>query len=309
MGFLAVASATLPGFACAQPADLFYERTVMSAADQRCGLFAPEVAAALAAATAQARGAALRAGTSSDVLRRTARTAQARAAAADCRSQDVAVAAARVRAAFSGFARLSRLDYPGDVAGWAADRSVGRAPRWQLSQETGFGPDRMVFGLAGREGQAALVAVARFADGAEPYAARLVLRDQDRSARPYLARFGGGSTAGLPLAQRLPPPIAQKVFAATARAPAGPDLLPAGAGQGWAFRFPDDAVLELAGLDPREAVAVDFLFHGDVVRRAYVEVGDFAAGRAFLQASAVRPPRSGRTAGFPPAGPAPASGR
>ena len=68
-------------------------------------------------------------------------------------------------------------------------------------------------------------------------------------------------------------------------APAGPDLLPKGAASGWAFRFPDAAALELAGLDPRESVAVDFLFPGDVTRRAYIEVGDFAAGRAFLQVS------------------------
>jgi hypothetical protein len=42
------------------------------------------------------------------------------------------------------------------------------------------------------------------------------------------------------------------------------------------------AARELALLDPREAVAVEFLFPGDEVRRAYVEVGDFAAGKAFL---------------------------
>jgi hypothetical protein len=141
----------------------------------------------------------------------------------------------------------------------------------------------MAFGLAGREGREALVAVAVFPDGAEPYAARLVLRDDTRASQPYLDRFGGGSTAGLPLARRLPPPSAQKAYAAAGRAPAGSDLLPKGEAVGWAFRFPDAAGAELASLDPREAVAVDFLFPGDTVRRAYVEVGDFAAGRAFLQ--------------------------
>jgi cation transport regulator ChaC len=141
----------------------------------------------------------------------------------------------------------------------------------------------MAFGLVGREGPGALVAVGRFADGAQPYAAHLILRDAARSDGPYLARLDGGSTAGLPLAQRLPPRGAQKTYAAAARAAAGPDLLPKGATSGWAFRFPDDAAQELAGLDPRESVAVEFLFPGDVARRAYVEVGDFAAGRAFLQ--------------------------
>jgi hypothetical protein len=283
MGCLAAAAAVLPGFARAQPADLFYERTVMSAAGQRCGLFAPDVAAALAAATAQARGAALRAGASADALRATERAGEAKAAAADCRSPDLAVAAARVRSAFSGFARITRLTYAGDVAAWQADRNLGRTARWQLSQETRFGADRLAFGLAGREGAAGLLAVAGFADGEEPYAARLVLRDRARSARPYLARFGGGATAGLPLAQRLPPPGAQKAYVATARAGAGPALLPKGTTAGWAFRFSDEAAADLARLDPREAVAVDFLFPDDVTRRAYIEVGDFAAGCAFLQ--------------------------
>lgn len=285
MGLMWGALALSPGFAQAQPADLFYERAVMSAADQRCGLFAPDVAAALAAATAQARGAALRAGASAETLRQTERTAQARAAAANCHSADVVTAAARVRSAFSGFAKLTRLTYAGDVAAWQADRNLSRNPRWQLSQETSFGPDRMAFGLAGRDGQEALVAVAGFADGGEPYAARLVLRDQARSSQPYLERFGGGATIGLPLSRRLPPASAQKAYAAAARAPAGADLLPKGATSGWVFRFPDEASREIALLDPREAVAVDFLFAGDVTRRAYVEVGDFAAGRAFLQVS------------------------
>jgi len=286
MGFMLGACALTPGFAHAQPADLFYERAVMSAADRRCGLFAPDLGAALQAATAQARGAALRAGVPADALRATERAARAKAATADCRSPDLATAAARVRNAFSGYAKLTRLTYAGVVAGWAADRNVGRSLRWRLEQDTAFGPDRMAFGLAGNEDGSGLVAAARFADGAEPYAAHLILRDSARSARPYLARFGGGSTANLPLSQRLPPRGAQKTYAAGARAPADPDLLPKGATSGWAFRFSDEAAQELAGLDPREAVAVEFLFPGDTVRRAYVEVGDFAAGRAFLQLAA-----------------------
>jgi len=276
------ACAVAPGFAHAQPADLFYERAVMSAADARCGLFAPEVGAALAAAAAQARGAALRAGTSQDSLRQTEQAARAKAAAFDCRSPDITTAAARVRTAFSGYARMSRLTYAGDIADWRADRDLGRGVRWRLAQETSFGADRMAFGLAGREGASGLLAVAQFADGAEPYAARLLLRDNARSPQAYLDRFGGGSIAGLPLARRLPPRGALKAFAATARSAAPDALLPKGGEDGWAFRFPDAAAQDLARLDPREAVAVEFLFPGDVVRRAYVEVGDFAAGRAFL---------------------------
>src|SRR4051794_8531727 len=97
MGLLGVALAASPGFAQAQILDLVYERTVMTAADGRCGLFAPEVAAALAAAQAQARGAALRGGTDPQDLRQIERQARNKGGASDCASPDLAVAAGRVR--------------------------------------------------------------------------------------------------------------------------------------------------------------------------------------------------------------------
>lgn len=287
MGFWIAALAAAPGIAKARPVDLFYERTVMSAADARCDLFAPEVGAALAASAAQARGAALRAGISFASLRTIENNARGKAALAGCGSPDIAIAASRVKTAFSGYAKITRLTYPGDIAPWRADRAGGRASSWRLSQESTFGSDKLSFGLAGRDGPGALVAVARFADGAQPYAARLLLRDGARSSQPYLDRWGAGSTARLPLERRLPPRSALKTYQASARSPAGQDLLPRDAkSAGWAFRFPDTAAIELGALDPREAVAVEFLFAGDVSRRAYVEIGDFAAGRAFLQVAA-----------------------
>jgi hypothetical protein len=72
---------------------------------------------------------------------------------------------------------------------------------------------------------------------------------------------------------------------AEARASADPALAPGGARGAIAFRFPAAAASALADLDPREAVAIEFLFEGrggDGVRTAYLEVGDFAAGQAFL---------------------------
>jgi len=286
MGFWVAAIVAAPGFAKAQPADLFYERTVMSVADARCDLFTPELGAALAASAAQARGAALRAGTSSEALRTIEINARNKAAQAACGSPDITLAATRVKTAFSGYAKITRLTYPGDVAPWRADRAGGRTSSWRLSQETAFGTDRMAFGLAGRDGPGVLIAVARFADGAQPYAARLLLRDGAHSSQPYLDRWTSGSTARLPLDRRLPPRSALKTYPAAARSPASQDLLPRDSKSGWAFRFPDSAAVELSRLDPREAIAVEFLFAGDQTRRAYVEVGDFAAGRAFLQVAA-----------------------
>jgi len=279
IGLIGAALFGAPHAAQAQPADLFYERTVMSAAGDRCSLFTPEISAALASSAAQARGAALRAGTDPKSLDGLKRTAQMRAEAVACDSPSVTEPAARVRAAFAGYQRISRMNYPGTISLWAADRGIGRTARWRLAQSSYFGSNQMIFGIAGREGAgSALVAVADFPDNATPYAARLVFRDSARAASPYLS---GG--ARQPLATKLPPRSATRMFMAEARGAAEPELLPKGAADAWAFRFPAVAAQSLSDLDPREAVAVEFLFSGDRVRTAYVEVGDFAAGRAFLQ--------------------------
>jgi hypothetical protein len=279
MGLMGLAIAAAPCVALAQPTDLFFERTVMTAADGRCGLFTPEVSAALAAGAAQARGAALRAGVDTKTL--SARSAAARryAAQLNCKSPQVLAEAARVQQAFSGYSRVTRMHYPGDVADWRADRGTGKNARWRLAQDAAFGGGRMTFGLAGREGANALLAVAEFPDGQTPYAARLVLRDGTRTLGPYLDT----RRRTTPLSRKLPPRAATRAFMAEARSEADEMLLPKGSDEGWAFRFPAAAAQALADLDPREAIAVEFLFPGERVRTAYVEVGDFAAGRAFLQ--------------------------
>lgn len=285
---LAATIVAAPGVATAGAVDLFYERTVMTAADSRCSLFDAPTGAALAAGQAQARGAVLRAGTDQATLKAVEGRARQKAALTPCNSEDLNLAAARVRQAFEGYAQLSRMSYPGDHAPWLADRASGEAARWRLQQPVSFGWNRMVFGLAGRDGANALLAVASFPDGQEPYAARLLMRDAGLTLGPYLDHRGE-AIGRLPLARRLPPATAQTAYAAEARSSAGRDLLPKDLKSGWAFRFPAKAAAALAALDPREAVAVEFLFadgQGESVRRAYVEVGDFAAGRAFLQVAA-----------------------
>ncbi|MFT4253085.1 MAG: hypothetical protein QM608_11420 [Caulobacter sp.] len=270
--------------AAATPSDLFYERSLMSAAGARCGLFSPSLSGALDAGKAQARGAALRAGASTEQLDGVQQRAHAKAASTPCNSKDLTTAAGRVRKAFEGYALLQRMNYPGDRATWVADRaSSATIPFWRLSQPSNFGGDRLVFGLAGRNIE--LLAVAAFADGARPYAARLVMRDPSRTQGPYLRARNGGS-----LADNAAPRAASRVFGAETRdaAPA-PTLLPTGAKTGMAFRFPREAGDVIARLDPREAITIEFVIQGrdggETVRRAYVEVGDFAAGRAFLRVS------------------------
>lgn len=283
LGSSLIAAAVLsPAAALAAPSDLYYERAVMSAANQHCGLFTPELSAALDSAQAQARGAALRAGASSASLEQVRQTAWSRAFGVSCASRDIAVAAARVRTAFDGYARLQKMSFPGDLSDWRADRTEAeRTMTWRLAQSQSFGADSLILGLAGQGGASGFVAVVSFADGAQPYAARLVLRDPRRAGQPCLGGPGGG------LAARMPLPGARGAYLAEARSTADMSLLPRGAKTGLAFRFPRAAADAMAALDPREAVAVEFLFNGrggDSVRTAYVEVGDFAAGRAFLVA-------------------------
>lgn len=286
MGMALVAAAMLaPAAAHAQAVNIFYERALMSAAGQRCGLFTAPVAAALAAGQAQARGAALRAGVAAQELSGVEARARSKAAAQACGSRDLAVAATRVKTAFDGYSRLVKMDYPGEVADWTAERIQSRDGMvWNLSQATRFGADRMTFGLAGKDGIRSLLAVATFADGARPYAARIVMRDVARAPQPYLDRRGRAGV--LPLSARVTPRAMTHAYLAEARFAPDPLLAPANTKGAIAWRFPVAAAQALANLDPREAVEVEFVFAGsggrDAVRRAYVEVGDFAAGRAFL---------------------------
>ena len=265
----------------ATAADQLYERTLMTSADARCRLFKPAIGSALDAARAQARGATLRSGVSEGQVNALEARARAKAGGASCGSKDLTTAADRVRLAFDGYSTMLRMTYPGDRATWQADRSVSATiPFWRLSQPARFGGDRLVFGLSGRANQ--MLAVASFADGAQPYAARLVLRDTLRTQGPYLnARNAKG------LAANAAPRNASRVFGAETRDEAPLTLLPTGAKTGLSFRFPSEASDVLSRLDPREAATVEFVFTNrsgvDTVRRAYVEVGDFAAGRAFLR--------------------------
>ena len=280
LGVLAVG----PALASTPAADLFYQRAVMSAANGACRLFAPDVGVALAASKAQARGAALRSG--ADPANLAALEAQAGlAGSAGCGSARIAAAAQQVRSAFAGWAHLDHMDFPGEFASWLAERPASDTEtRWHASQRARFGWDVMLFGLAGHGAERPLTAVASFADGAQPYGARLVLRDTDATNGPYLDARQADIDGRIPIDCRLPPRASSRVFEAGEMTAADKALLPSDMPNAWSFQFPEAASDALAGLDPRETVAVEFLFagdNGDSVRTAYVEVGDFAAARAF----------------------------
>ena len=254
---------------------LLYERALMSAAGARCALFTPAVARALEASRAQALGAALRAGDDAAATQATQARAQARAQAVDCRAPGLQTAAARVRTAFSDYAKLSVMRFPGLRSAWRAERPDPRltGPRWRLVQALPGTGGWMLFGVV--DGRAALLDARR---GAAPAAAaRLKLRDPARLEQPFLAGA--------------PPASVSRVFLAERRIAAVRALLPAGAASGALYPFPAEALSALARLDPRETAEVELVYPSagpDRVATAPVEIGDFNAAEAFLAAG---PPR------------------
>jgi hypothetical protein len=286
---LSLALAALPGLAAAStPASLFYERTVMREADGRCHLFAPEIGAALAASSYQARGAALRAGVSGGDLLATAERARQTAFGVACTSPDLTRAAERVKNAFAGYARLSTMTFPGDGVAWQADRRPTApvvnhravdGPLWRLSQAgqwQGAGAAQATLGLAA-DMQSPVVTTTASTAG-QAYSAFLIVRDPAKAAEPYL------DPRRQDLAGRTPPRSLTRSFVAQARQAAPVSLLPRGQSQGMMFAFPAAAAKAIEGLDPREVVTVEFVYPNRPAERAVFEVGDFAAGRAFLMA-------------------------
>jgi hypothetical protein len=234
---------------------LLYERTLMVEADRRCALFTPAVATALAAGAAQSRRTAMREVGSASVAAAEAR-ARTRARDTACAAPGLRLAAERVRSAHAGWTQIPRMDFPGQQASWLADRTLSKLPRWRSVQHLTLEGQPAAFGLyAVGKAEPRLVAVARFRR--PPAFARLVV-----GGRTYLAE---------------------------SRQPAPKSLRPAGRGDALAFRFPAAAVAALERLDHHDTARLDFVttsWSGERTRSARIEVGDFAAARAFQQASA-----------------------
>lgn len=266
--------------------DTVYARTLLLRADARCRLFTPDIAAALSAAASQARGAALRAGTPSAAVDGAQTRARAKADGTDCRSKDLAIAAARVRQAFAGYAQLSAMSFPGGYADWRAvrrrpDPAHPSRPQWSLVQFSPAGTRPTLVGLrAEGRGVAPQLSVANAApDALAASSARLVLRDPAKAAVPYV------DARRRALSAQLPPRPLDRIILAQSKSVAPASLLPSQTPHGVLFQFPPAAVEALAALDPREAVAVEFVYpsaSGERIATAWIEAGDFAAARAFL---------------------------
>lgn len=266
--------AAVPMNAWADISQTYYERSFVLAAHQRCGLFSAPVRSALTSAQRQAQGAALRGGVAENDLSASAARARNRAATVACDNPELRVVKGRVDDAFAGWVRMPRMNFPGMRADWVANRVVYRSPNWRLVQATMTGASPVTFGYASSLQGESLSAVVSFYGKPRPYAVRVVMRDPSKSPRPWLSRD-------------LPPEALQQVIWSSGMAQAAPGLLSAGKTEGQAWRFPAGVAAALDRLDPREPFAVEFVFSDDSVARAVFEVGDFAAGQAFLELGAL----------------------
>jgi len=267
---VAAAALIAPGAAMAGPADTYYERAFVVAADARCDLFQPHIERALVAATAQARGAALRSGAAAADLTDAAYRARARAGSVSCRDPQLALVKSRVDGAFEGWSRTPRMTFPGDRLDWIANRTGYARPTWRLQQASVVGASPVTFGYAGEGDKAELVAVVSWWGRPRPTAARLVFRDPAKAPRPWLA------------GNNLIPASARASLWSSGVTSADATLLTAGKQAGDAWRFSPTAADALEKLDPREAFAIEFHFRDGSVATVPFEAGDFAAGRAFL---------------------------
>ncbi|MFN3557973.1 MAG: hypothetical protein ACK4UQ_01705 [Brevundimonas sp.] len=267
---MAVATLLAPGAAFAGPADTYYERAFVVAADARCDLFQPHIERALTAATAQARGAALRSGVAAADLTDVAWRAKARAGAVSCRDPQLALVKGRVDGAFEGWSRMPRMTFPGDRLDWVANRMGYERPTWRLQQASVVGASPVTFGYAGEGDNARLTAVVSWYGRPRPTSARLVFRDPVKAPRPWLA------------GNNLIPASAQASLWSSGVTAAEPTLLAADKRAGEAWTFAPFAAEALEQLDPREAFALEFHFRDGSVATVPFEAGDFAAGRAFM---------------------------
>jgi hypothetical protein len=267
---LAAAAFLTPATALAGPADAYYERAFVVAADARCNLFQPPVGRALAAATAQARGAALRSGVMEADLGVVAARARARAGVVACDDPQLATVKSRVDGAFAGWARTARMTFPGVGRTWLANRADYSSPTWRLMQTSSVGASPVAFGYSGKDGASDLTAVVSWYGRPRPTAARIVLRDAVKVPRPWLA------------GDNLVPAAGRASIWATDFGVADKGLLSPGQRAGDVWRFPAAAAAALERLDPRETFAVEFHFRDGSVATVPFEAGDFVAGRAFL---------------------------
>jgi hypothetical protein len=241
----------------------YAERMAMRALDERCQLLEAGPRRALAGFTAQARGAALRAGASSQRLNLIANQAKTAAAGKSCRDPVVQTEANRIRAAHKGWRAQMTGSYPGPARTWQVDRS-GK-DNWRAVQDTGSATRAGLITI----GQGLSFAVET--PDMQASGARLFLRDLSKLGPPQAN-------------QTLKPPLrgGTSIHLATARRPASSKArVEQKPRAGTLFVFSDETTRAVLNADPRDTFEVEITSRTGGVTRLLVEVGDLVAAFTF----------------------------
>jgi len=271
-------------------------RYFMVQVNDRCHLLTAPAATALQAGYVQARNAALRTGRDMAALAPILDNARAAAAATACDAPRLVAEVDAAQNAFRTYRVQMRLDLPGSRAAWTGVRTDQDTAEWRLVQHQSSAQADFAFGLYGTLAANSLSVTAHFADGARPYAARLLVRNPDVWATGVIDAAPYAPTHQRPLgfsdvATLSFPAYGETDVSTTVRPAVKVNFAGFALGGRYVgveapvdaqrFDFPKAAVMAMARLDPREDVVIEFdSDQGPLYAR--FEVGDFIPGMAYL---------------------------
>jgi hypothetical protein len=258
--------------------DIFAQRALARALDDRCSLFSDNQRLALEGAYLQARGDLLRAGYRAGRIDHTYDQITRNAANQPCSSDATLAIAADIRSAFAGWQRERFQNYAGAPNPWQASRPYGY-DSWVISQILPAAEHPLRVGLYNTEQVHALTIAANRTS--QIAAVTLHVRNPDLAPALHDPSLGGLlDVAGMPAWTDYLPPAEGKTSFLPASRWSDEDLA--------YFRFSEEALAAFARLDPREAALIEaFDAQGNLVTSQYVGIGDFAAALAFVRSSPV----------------------
>ncbi|PIW28869.1 MAG: hypothetical protein COW29_07985 [Rhodobacterales bacterium CG15_BIG_FIL_POST_REV_8_21_14_020_59_13] len=258
--------------------DIYSQRALARALDDRCSLFLENERLALEGAYLQARGDLLRAGYHASRIDQSYDQISRNAANQPCSSDATLAIAAAIRSAFAGWQRARFQNYAGAPSPWQASRPYGY-DSWVIAQTLPGEDHPLQVGLYNTDSTYAFTIAANL----NPQIAVMALHVRNPAIAPALndPSLGGLlDVEGMPSwTSFLPPAEGRRSFM--------PELRWSDESLAY-FRFSEEALAAFSALDPREAALIEaFDAQGHLITAQYVGIGDFAAALAFVRSSPV----------------------
>lgn len=273
------------------------KRFFLARADARCHLLSAPTAMVVSGGYVQARNALIRATGGMAVLNTYLDQARNAADAIACDAPQLKAQANAASDAYRTYSMQMHLTLTGAHSTWLGERSFAERDMWRLVQYQNSAAGDAAIGLYGTLENSRFTVMTHFSDGAEPYAARLLVRNADIVTTGLInvaphglsqdAPFGFSGDSALTFLARdssttsivLKPHINTN----SAGFSLGGDYIGAQPPvEARRFDFPTRAWRAIAQLDPREDIVVAFDFR-DGTRYARFEIGDFITGLSYVR--------------------------